>query len=160
MIQTRIGEGTPPELAAPPEPAPANVRYASFGQQSELAEPRPVAPCHHHSYQLEGKRRVVRCGGCGAELDPFEVLLAYARNERTWRHWQGECIRKRAELGALQAEERRTKARLKHASRKDAAAAVAEERARGERERMQMADAARDIVTRAKRIDRLARSRP
>jgi hypothetical protein len=98
--------------------------------------------------------------GAGRSSIHFEVLLAYARNERTWRHWQGECIRKRAELGALQAEERRTKARLKHASRKDAAAAVAEERARGERERMQMADAARDIVTRAKRIDRLARSRP
>jgi len=149
----------PPEIAAPAEPAPDNVRYASFGRQSELAAER-TARCHHHSYKLELGRRAVCCGGCGAELDAFEVLLEYARKERTWRHWEGECIRKRAEITKLQQDERRTKARLKHASRKDAAAAVAEERTRGERERMQIIEAARDIVERARRVERLARSRP
>lgn len=147
-----------PELEPPSEPAPDNVRYASFGQQSELAD-RPLTRCRHHSYKLDSKRRGVRCGSCGADLDPFEVLLEYAHKERTWRQWDAETIRKRAELATLIEEERRTKARVKHASRKDATAAVAEERVRSERARMQIAELARDIIGRAKRIDRIARTR-
>lgn len=158
MIEFETGSA-PPEIEATPDAGPDNVRYASFGRQSDITEQRALR-CHHHSYKLDARRRVVCCGGCGAALDAFEVLLEYARKERTWRHWEGECIRKRAELGVLQQDERRAKARLKHASRKDAAAAVAEERTRSERERMQIIEAARDIIERARRVERLARSRP
>lgn len=145
-----------PELEPPSEPGPDNVRHVTFGQQSQIAD-RPLARCRHHSYKLNADTRAVRCGACGAELDPFEVLLEYARSERMWRHWDGEARILRGELAQLKADERRTKARVKNASRKDASEAVAAERVRGERERFQMLEAARDIIARAKQIDRLAR---
>lgn len=141
---------------------PDNVRHVSFGRQSTIAPSSAAtamarAPCRHRGYELDAERRAVQCGRCGAELDAFEVLLQYARRERSWRHWDGETVRKRAELAELVAEEKRTKARLRNASRKDARAAVEAERARSEQERQQIITHARELAEQARRIERLAR---
>ena len=141
-----------------PEPAPDNVLHVNFGQQSEIDSARRLR-CHHHSYKLNSRERTVTCSACDAQLDAFEVLLDYARAERNWRNWDTERLKQMAQLDELKAEERKIKARTRAASRKEADAAVAHERARSEKERFEIIQAARDIGELVRRIERTATRR-
>lgn len=149
-----------PDAVTPPapEPPPDNLRHVNFGQQSEVAL-RTYESCRHRSYKLDINDRTVNCGICGAQLDAYQVLLDYAHGERLWRHWDQERLQLMSKLDELKAEERKTKSRLKNASRKDAEVAVAEERARGERERIQMSEAVRDMAQLCRRLERLTQRR-
>jgi hypothetical protein len=141
------------------EPAPSdNVVRVSFGQQREQCEVKQtlVAKCFHNRYgiEIDAELRTVHCAKCQTQLDPLQVLLDYADGERSWRGWIRECDEKRRGLEQLREEERKVKARTKAASRKAAAAAVEAERERGERERITILQAARDIAASARRIER------
>lgn len=136
------------------------VIHPDFGGLAQVKESNArLAPCKHTQTVVDDVARTVECGTCGKTLDPVEVLLEYARKERHWRHWQAEVDRCHNELEALKAEERKVKARTKSASRKEAAAAVAEDRARGERDRIAITEAARDITELCRRIQRTAQRR-
>jgi hypothetical protein len=115
--------------------------------------------CRHIHIRLVAKTRSATCSQCGKEIDAFDVLLEYAPGERRWQHWHTLANAAQKTLERLRAEERKTKARLKNASRKEATVAVAEEQARTERERFAIAEAARDIGEKCRRIERLTRRR-
>lgn len=122
-------------------------------------EPHERLYCTHHSIIVSAHDRQVTCRTCTRVLDPFDVLLGYATKERSLREWATETRAKQTELEALRDEERKVKARVKSASRKDAHTAVAAERARGERERDQIIQAARDIAAGCRRIERITQRR-
>jgi len=151
-----------PEETAPPapEPPPDNIRHVNFGQQSEVAPPKTgKGKCYHRgTFTLDEETRTVECH-CGASLDAFTLLLQYANRERDWRYYDVERREAQKRLDELKAEERKTKSRLKNASRKDAEVAVAEERARGERERIQISEAVRDMTQLCRRLERLTQRR-
>ena len=75
-------------------------------------------PCRHLGLAVVEEQRTLTCKACGAVVDPFDVVLGYARSERSWQQWEAEERKCRARLVDLKDEERRTKARLKHARAK------------------------------------------
>lgn len=145
--------------SAPGAPV-ATVIRRDFGGLAAIKEQGADArlfPCRHVSTVVDEVQRTVACATCEAPLDPIQVLLEYARKERHWRQWDAEVSRCHDQLAELKAEERKVKARTKNATRKEADSAVAEERVRTERERLLMAELARDAGALCRRIDGLAR---
>ena len=112
----------------------------------------PIKKCEHHSFMVDGRARIVECQHCGVDLDPIEVLHEFAVGERSYRMWAAEEKKVHARLKALHEDERKTKARLKNASRKDAEIAVAAERARWEERLRRIAWNAQKIEGMAKTI--------
>jgi len=86
--------------------------------------------CWQHHACIDGLARRLYCSKCKADLDPFEVLgrIAHAADRRQYVADETRVLT--ARLEELKAEEKRVKARLKSALRKDATAAVEAERAR------------------------------
>lgn len=113
--------------------------------------------CKHGATLLCESSRRVSCKECGALLDAFDVLMAYARRERTWRYWDAETRQARLDLEALKSEERCVKARVANALRKDADHAVAEERRKSEATRRAIARAAKEMIATGWKIMRLVR---
>lgn len=113
--------------------------------------------CRHVATILCGDSRRVSCAGCGALLDAFDVLMSYADGERNWRYWESEARTARLELAELKAEERRVKARVAGALRRDADHAVAEERSKTIEQRRAIAGVAKQVVKLGWQIMRLAR---
>lgn len=113
--------------------------------------------CRHAQTLLDETSRRVSCKSCGALLEAFDVLLSYARRERTWRYWDAESRQARLDLAALKSEERCVKARTANALRKDAEHAVAEERRKTAARRQAIAGVAKEIVNLGWKIMRLAR---
>jgi hypothetical protein len=113
--------------------------------------------CRHAETLLCESSRRVSCKACGALLDAFDVLMGYARRERTWRYWDAETRQARLDLEALKSEERCVKARTANALRKDADHAVAEERRKSEANRRAIARAAKEMIALGWKIMRLAR---
>jgi hypothetical protein len=145
-------------LTVVPEQPMARVIQLEPGKQSRVTY-TGSGKCHHRgSFIVDEGARTVECEACGAALDAFQVLLDYANKERSWKHWQGEVRETQKRVDELKDEERKVKARTKSASRKEAGAAVAAERARTERERMDIAELARDVGGLARRIERLCRT--
>jgi hypothetical protein len=144
---------------ASPAP-PDNVVRLAFGQQSEIAPTKTgKGKCYHRgAFTLDSEERTVQCH-CGATLDAFTLLLAYANRERDWRDYDLQVREAQQRLDELKDEERKVKARTKAASKKDADAAVAAERARSEQERFQIIQAARDIAASCRRIERITTRR-
>ena len=130
---------------ASPEPQNDTVGYSRY--------------CRHLRTVLDEKRRTVACRDCAKALDAFDVLLQYAHGERHWVSRENEAREAAERVAKLKDEERRIKARTKAASRKDAATAVAAERARSEGERFEIIQAARDIAEASRRIERITTRR-
>jgi hypothetical protein len=114
--------------------------------------------CAHGATMLCESSRRVSCKECGALLDAFDVLMQYARRERTWRYWDAETRQAKLDLAALKSEERCVKARTANALRKDAEHAVAEERRKSEVNRRAIARAAKEMIALGWKIMRLTRS--
>ena len=108
--------------------------------------------CRHRSFNIDAKARIVECNNCGVDLDPIEVLHDFATGERSFRFWAADEKKVHARLKALHEDERKTKARLKNASRKDAEIAVAAERAKWEERLRRIAWNAQKIEGMAKTI--------
>ena len=86
--------------------------------------------CRHRSYILDKDERSVTCEECDKNLDPFDLLVDLSRSEGYRATVDADRQKTAQRLAYLKGEERKVKARLKNALRKDADAAVAEERAR------------------------------
>jgi hypothetical protein len=76
--------------------------------------------CQHRSVEVGSKRRIVVCAACGEHLDPFEILLQYACDERTFSYTRGELRQLRKSVAELEAKEKNVKARIRRADKKDA----------------------------------------
>lgn len=137
---------------------PDNLVVVSFRADETSVEERWQAGekyCIHRNYQLKVASRTVVCADCKALLDPFQLLLEMARKQRNWRDWDKEARTQRAALTELHAEETKVKARLRNAKRKDADAAVEEERRRTMEHRRIVKRTADEIGALAKRIAKL-----
>lgn len=86
--------------------------------------------CRHGRRSLDEADRTVTCSDCGAVLDPFNELLRVGRDENLLERQQRERRSLAAKVAFLKGEERKVKARVKNAKRKDADAAVEAERQR------------------------------
>jgi len=148
-IRIDIADIISPVLGVAEPTAPANQTAVAF-------EP---GFCRHYQVSLDGKQRTVSCSDCGKALDAFDVLLGYARGERRWQTWDTLVREAQERVHQLKVEERKAKARLRNASRKDADAAVAAERVKTERMRIAIIESARDIKEACRRIERLAQRR-
>lgn len=114
------------------------------------------AHCRHPRTVIDADSRGVSCVDCTKTLDAVDVLLEYARRERTWHHWEQDTRLATKRLAELQEEERKVKARTKAASRKDAGEAVRSEQARTEKMRFDTIQAARDVAQLARRIEQIS----
>lgn len=81
--------------------------------------------CTHSQDRVVEEQRIVECCNCKAPLDPFKVPLQYARGERIRADTEAALKKLREQTRALEAEERRVKARTRNAKKKDAEIAVA-----------------------------------
>lgn len=112
-----MGDSTIPDTA-PVFDEPSRRAYGSF--------------CIHASYTVNGEQRRVTCNACKAQLDPFEIILQWANRQRVRENLDDDIREKRKALEQLYGEEKRTKARLRNAKKKDAEAAVAKALAKQE----------------------------
>ena len=75
--------------------------------------------CMHAAVSVGDDFGEVECAGCGVQLSAHEVLLGYARKERSFifteRHAIDTVAKLKANIAELKAEERRVKARLSRA---------------------------------------------
>lgn len=112
--------------------------------------------CYHRTsgYMVDPDARTVTCKGCKAQIDAFTVLLEYATEERTWKQWRSESTKEAKKLADAHEELLRVKARTRSHSRKDAEAAVAEERKKLAERRQHLAFKANEIVRLAMSIER------
>lgn len=79
--------------------------------------------CTHQSVLVEEPTREVTCAQCGVVLDAFTVLLQYANRERRFE-WSSQDVQRehkarRAQCEQLRAEEKRLKARVRAAKKRD-----------------------------------------
>lgn len=122
-----------------------------FGSQMTVAH---SGHCQHRQMVVDESKRTIECQSCGAVLDPFDVHMQYARRERSWRYWDRERKQAEARVEELKAEEKRIKARMANASRKDADTAVQAERERWREKRQKLAWKAKEIEREAGELKR------
>ena len=111
--------------------------------------------CYPHRPLLDETSRTVECSRCKQKLDPFDVLLIVARDHASWVSLKKETAAMRAQLLAMQNEEKRVKARTKSHRNKDAVAAVQAERRKDYKRRLEIRSRTDDIRRALKRIDQL-----
>lgn len=71
---------------------------------------------HSHVHIRQYQHKVIcRRQSCGAEVDPFDVLMKLARKWEHATYLQFEIDKQEAKLELLKAEEKRCKARIKNA---------------------------------------------
>lgn len=110
--------------------------------------------CRHVRMLIDEENRSISCEVCEKPLDPFQICLDYARRERNWRHYETEEHKTRKKISELEAEEKKLKARIRNAKRKDADLAVEAERKRHSEQHYRTHANARSIVELAERIMR------
>ena len=81
--------------------------------------------CVHARYKVVSEQRKITCRDCGGDLDAFDIVLRVAYRQATREDIEQAIRDKRVELARLTAEEKRVKARVRNANKKDADAAVA-----------------------------------
>lgn len=119
---------------------------------------RQSSTCGHRSVSVDQHERIVECANCGVAMDPFSVLLDYARGEREYHHWATKVQTQQNAMGKLLDEEKRVKARMKRASRKDADAAVMAERVKWQERLDRIVSNANLISELAGKVERAAGS--
>ncbi len=115
--------------------------------------------CYPHWPSVDEVSRLVTCRRCNSQLDPVDVLLEVSHRHADWVRLAEETRTMRKELNALKDEEGRVKARTRAASRKDATAAVEDERRKSLTRRLEIAGKARDIAALCKQLHKLALSK-
>jgi hypothetical protein len=111
--------------------------------------------CYPHWPVINEELRTVSCRKCKAPLDPIAVLLEVSRKHNDWVRLGEETRTMRKDIEALKAEEKRVKARTQSHGRKDAAEAVAAERAKLAARYAEIACRTDDARRALKRIDQL-----
>jgi len=135
------------------------ARHINLGGELETKIRDKDYRCLHRQTVLDTEARTVTCRACRKSLDPFDLLLSLAREERWFDMWEREGKKLRARLAELRKEEQRVKARVKNASRKDADAAVAAEREKLDDERRRLTYKAREIEQLAAQMRRILKDR-
>jgi hypothetical protein len=147
-----------------PPPLDSNVVNVDFGggggTQTSVKHTLSPRACKHVHFELDEQTRVVRCKDCSAELNPFQLLLEYAKRERYWRYYDTEVRKCVTRINDLKSEEQRIKARTRGASRKDAELAVESERQKLANDRDITRRAALEIAELAQRIARHTSIKP
>lgn len=123
-------------------------------------QPRPesLAYCRHRHTDLYPRSRQIVCADCGKLLDPFDLLLQYANRERSWRHYETEEQETRARNATLLDEEKRIKARIRSAKRRDVEEALELQRKQLRERERRIEMNAREIAELAGRIARAVRA--
>jgi hypothetical protein len=101
-----------------PDEDPSVVLRPKFGTTLTV-EDKP-STCSHQSVGVCAQDRTVACNSCGAPLDAINVLLQYAHAERRFSYRRGDLAALRKRVGELKDEEKRVKARLRRAQKKEA----------------------------------------
>lgn len=78
--------------------------------------------CSHTYAYIYEQDRLLECRDCGASIDPYKFLAQFAHKERRLGYTKEEIASAEKRLAELLADERRTKARLRNARKKLAAA--------------------------------------
>ena len=133
----------------------------SFGDEPDAKVLRNNS-CYHRRYQIDEEAQIVSCTDCKKQLDPFVVLLDYARKERNFLMTLDDRRRKSIQLKEsvknLLAEEKRIKARIGRAKKQDIESAVKEARRVGaeylRRAHRQVAQAEEQLARAAANIKR------
>lgn len=122
---------------------PTGLLFHLFGPPPAVDEAPSVGErnwtCYPHAPTVDEVSRTVTCKRCKQQLDPIDVLIMVSRQHEQWTRLLEETSAMRKALEALKAEEKRVKQRTKSHGRKDAAEAVAAERAKLEQQRFDIA---------------------
>lgn len=102
----------------------AKAREERESGLSIVDESRERKPgCRHPQVDVWQRAPRVECRDCGERLDPHQVLLAFALEERKFQHIGDQAERKRAalkaEIAELEAEEKRIKSRIRNARKRE-----------------------------------------
>ncbi len=112
--------------------------------------------CMHKSYDIDRHLRTVCCSMCGVELDAFDILRDLSSRSGYLEMMEADGKRTAQRVAFLKGEERKVKARVKNANRKDADAAVKAERDKNKasyrRARWRLSQAADNIRAAAKHL--------
>lgn len=74
--------------------------------------------CNHKSVVVNDNSRVVCCSECDASLDPIQVLMSIANDERRLYHSYLDLKKIRNEIEDLKREEKLIKSRIRYAKKK------------------------------------------
>lgn len=113
------------------------------------------AGCWQHVPRVNVLERTVVCGRCEVALDPFDVLAKIAHANGNRAYYANETRELARRIEELKAEERRIKARMRNALRKDATEAVNAERARTLESRRRCVEKAKEA---ARLVDEIRRA--
>ena len=91
--------------------------FTNSGSTHLIIKPRKHI-CRHLPCTIDVDHRLVECLLCGAVLDPFQVLLEFASQQRSCENYVSKAQKIRASIDALTDEERRLKARIRSARKK------------------------------------------
>ena len=83
----------------------ASVKRRSYGTDH----------CRHRSILVDECTHTVECAVCHKLVDPYCILLGYAREARALRNYEEELRRTQKRLGDLKEEEKKVKSRLRYA---------------------------------------------
>lgn len=143
----------------PDEEKPRGLVIHLFGEPPEVeGTPETTGSarrCWPHAPLIDNQSRLVTCKRCNRQLDPVDVLLQVADRYDDYLRISTETSTMRKQLEELRAEEKRIKARMAAHSRKDAVAAVAEERERWQKRLYEIATRTAEVSRACKRIDQL-----
>lgn len=104
------------------------VIVGTFGEQTEASIKGYGRRCRHGKYTLDEETRTVECGACGETLSAYDILKQYAERQRHWKWRTSELNEAETRITELKAEEKRVKARLRNAKKKDIDIALAAQR--------------------------------
>ena len=82
-------------------------------------KPRTYRECKHPLIDVNECLWRIECRSCGEVLDAVHVLLEMAKLERSCAHWTNAEARAKESLALLKDEEKRIKARIRRAMRKE-----------------------------------------
>jgi hypothetical protein len=74
--------------------------------------------CRHRSIEVGSYDREVRCQNCHAQLDPVDIIIQYAREERHLEVFKTKAGSIEKRIYDLEKQERNIKARIKNAEKR------------------------------------------
>jgi len=93
----------------------------NFGAPNLDVRRRSFGDCRHVRVLVDADLRRVECRECGEILDPIEVLLQFASKERQFSYRKDALENIQRRVQELSKEERRIKARISRAKKKESA---------------------------------------
>lgn len=95
-----------------------NIVKPKFGGSSLRARDTAGFSCRHRNVVVCRQSRIVECESCGTVLDPIQVLLEFAYQERALNYTEEKLKKAQQTLAEMNKEEVRLRARIKRANKK------------------------------------------